>query len=906
MPQDPTYLGQAEPAVIESLYEQYLTKPDTLDEGWRRFFEGFEFARRTYGDNTRQIPEMFAKESAVLNLVGAYRTRGHLFTKTNPVRTRRKYDDPLTLESFGLSESDLNTVFQAGTTVGLGPAPLREIVKLLDETYCHSVAVEFKFVRDPKVVNWLQTRMEAARNRPNFSFEERLHILRKLTQAVVFEKFMHSRFVGQKRFSLEGVEALIPALDAIVEKGADLGIEEFVIGMAHRGRLNILANILDKRFDQIFAEFEGKSVSDSDLAGDVKYHLGHSCDKATTSGKRVRLSVAPNPSHLEAVGPVVEGLVRARLDHAYYGDLNRIAPILIHGDASLAGQGVVYELLQMSLLDGYRTGGTVHVVLNNQVGFTTNYLDGRSSTYCTDVAKVTLSPVFHVNGDDVEAVAYVVGLALEFRQIFKRDVFIDILGYRKWGHSEGDEPRFTQPILYKIIASHPNPREIYSRKLVDEGVMDSERIKKVEEDFRRHLEEKFELSKRAPLAADDSFLRETWAPFRLPSAEAPLESPETGVDAAALKDIGLKITHLPTGPKFFTKVLRIFDDRRKMIEEGTRLDWAMGELLAYATLLHEGVPVRLTGQDSERGTFSHRHAVVTIEDSEEEYVPLAHVREGQARFAIYNSPLSEYGVLGFEYGYALGAPQGLTIWEAQYGDFANGAQVVMDQFLSSAESKWQQMNGLVLLLPHGFEGQGPEHSSARIERFLSLCADGNMQLVNATTPANFFHVLRRQVKLTYRKPLVVFTPKSLLRHSACVSALSEFATGTCFQELLDDPAADPKVVERLIFCSGKIYYDLLEKKQKDNRRDTAILRIEQLYPLPERQIQAVLDKNASAKSRRWVQEEPENMGPWPYLRAQEIMAGLEAVARPASGSTATGFRARHQQEQQSLVERAFS
>ena len=906
MPQDPTYLGQAEPAVIESLYEQYLTNPETLDDGWRRFFEGFEFARRTYGDSARQIPEMFAKESAVLNLIGAYRLRGHLFTKTNPVRTRRKYDDPLTLESFGLSESDLNTVFQAGTAVGLGPAPLREIVKLLDETYCHSVAVEFKFVRDPKVVNWLQTRMESVRNRPSFSFEERLHILRKLTQAVVFEKFMHSRFVGQKRFSLEGVEALIPALDAIVEKGADLGIEEFIIGMAHRGRLNILANILDKRFDQIFAEFEGKSVSDSDLAGDVKYHLGHSCDKATASGKKVRLSVVPNPSHLESADPLVEGLVRARLDHVYYGDLNRIAPILIHGDASIAGQGVVYELLQMSLLDGYRTGGTVHVVLNNQVGFTTNYLDGRSSTYCTDVAKVTLSPVFHVNGDDVEAVAYVVGLALEFRETFKRDVFIDILGYRKWGHNEGDEPRFTQPILYKIIASHPDPLEIYSRKLVDEGVMDIERIKRVEEDFRRHLEEKFELSKRAPLSADDSFLRETWAPFRRASADTPEESPATGVDAATLKDIGLKIAHLPSGPKFFTKIQRIFDDRRKMIEEGTRLDWAMGELLAYATLLSEGVPVRLTGQDSERGTFSHRHAVVTIEDSEEEYVPLAHVREGQARFAVYNSPLSEYGVLGFEYGYALGAPQGLTIWEAQYGDFANGAQVVIDQFLSSAEDKWQQMNGLVLLLPHGFEGQGPEHSSARIERFLSLCAENNLQMVNATTPANFFHVLRRQVHRPLRKPLIVFTPKSLLRHPACVSAMPEFATGTRFHEILDDSSAEAKSVERVVFCSGKVYYDLLDKKQKDARRETGLVRIEQLYPLPQTQMQAVLQKYAAAKKRLWVQEEPENMGPWPFLRAQEVMAGFEAVTRAASGSPATGFPARHQKEQQALVERAFA
>lgn len=905
MPQDPTYLGQADPAFIDGLYEQYLNSPETLDEGWRRFFEGYEFARRTYGDSTARAPEMFAKEAAVLNLISAYRLRGHLFTKTNPVRVRRKYDDPLTLESFGLSEHDLNTVFQAGRTVGLGPAPLSEIVSLMDETYCHSVAVEFKFVRDPRVVNWLQTRMEEARNRPTFSSDEKLHILRKLTQAVVFEKFMHARFVGQKRFSLEGVEALIPALDAIVEKGADLGLEEFIIGMAHRGRLNILANVLDKRFEQIFAEFEGKGFTDSAAGGDVKYHLGYTSDKATTSGKKVRLSLVPNPSHLEAVGPVVEGLVRARVDHVYRGDLHKIAPILIHGDASIAGQGVVYELIQMSLLDGYRTGGTIHVVLNNQVGFTTNYLDGRSSTYCTDVAKVTLSPVFHVNGDDVEAVAYVIGLALEFRETFKRDVFIDILGYRKWGHNEGDEPRFTQPILYKAIATHPNPLEIYSKKLAEEGVMDAARIESIEADFRKHLDEKLELSRNAPLSSAPSFLNDVWASYRAAKPEEFAASPETGVAAETLKTIGKRITHLPSGPKFFSKILRIFDDRRKMIEEGTKLDWAMGETLAYASLLNEGVSVRLTGQDSERGTFSHRHAVVTIEDSEEEYVPLAHVREGQARFAIYNSPLSEYAVMGFEYGYALGAPQGLTIWEAQYGDFANGAQIIIDQFLSGAESKWQQMNGLVLLLPHGFEGQGPEHSSARMERFLSLAADGNMQIVNATTPANFFHVLRRQVHRPFRKPLAVFTPKSLLRHPACVSPLADFDAGRTFREVIDDPTAG-KGVERVIFCSGKIYYDLLEKKQKDSRTDAAIVRIEQLYPWPDAQIRAILESYKAAKTLLWVQEEPENMGAWPHVRTQAISGNFTVVARAATGTPATGFPARHQSEQQEIIECAYA
>ncbi|RPH96603.1 2-oxoglutarate dehydrogenase E1 component [candidate division KSB1 bacterium] len=905
MPNDPTYIGHAEPAVIEGLYEQYLKSPESLDSGWRRFFEGFEFARKTYGDDALHVPELFRKEAPVLNLINGYRTRGHLFTKTNPVRIRRKYDDPLTLESFGLSARDLDTVFQAGTTVGLGPSPLREIVKLLDETYCHSVAAEYRYVRDPRVLNWLQTRMESCRNRANFSSDEKMHILRKLTQAVVFEKFMHSRFVGQKRFSIEGVETLIPALDAIVEKGAALGIEEFVIGTAHRGRLNILANILDKRFEQIFAEFEGRAASDADFAGDVKYHLGHSCEKTTAGGRKVRLSLAPNPSHLESVDPVVEGIARARIDHAYGGDLDKIAPILIHGDSSIAGQGIVYEVLQMSLLDGYKTGGTVHVVLNNQVGFTTNYLDARSSTYCTDVGKVTLSPVFHVNGDDVEAVTYVIGLALEFRNIFKRDVFIDILGYRKWGHNEGDEPRFTQPILYKAIAAHPNPLEIYAKQLVIDGVMDEAKIKNVEDDFRGYLEEKYAAASKAALHPDDTFLKDAWKSYRHAVPEDFTESPATGVDAEILKEIGQNITHLPSGPKFFAKIQRIYDDRRKMIADGSRIDWAMGELLAYASLLNEGVSVRLSGQDSERGTFSHRHAVVTVEDSEEEFMPLAHVGEKQGKFSIYNSPLSEYGVLGFEYGYAQAHPESLTVWEAQYGDFANVAQVVMDQFLSSAESKWGLMNGLVLLLPHGFEGQGPEHSSARLERYLSLCADNNMQVVNCTSPANFFHALRRQVHWPFRKPMVVMTPKSLLRHSACISTLAEFSAGTCFREVMDDPSADAKNVERIIFCSGKIYYDLLERKQRDNRKDSAVIRIEQLYPFPVKQVESVIAKYSSAKRLLWVQEEPANMGACTYIRMQPLFSSCEYVTRPASATTATGFPARHQAEQAAILERAF-
>lgn len=905
MNDDFSFIGNAEPSVIEGFYEDYLKDPASVDVSWRSFFEGFEFARRTFGDGVAQAPEMFVKESRVLNLVSGYRTRGHLFTKTNPVRTRRKYDDPLTLESFGLSEGDLDTVFQAGSAVGLGPAPLREIVALLDQTYCRSVAVEFRYMRDPKVVNWLQTKMESCRNTPNFTFEERMHIVEKLTQAEVFEKFMHTRFVGQKRFSIEGVESVVPAIDAIVERGAELGIREFVLGMAHRGRLNILANVLDKPFEQIFAEFEGKGHSLSEYAGDVKYHLGHSCEKVTGSGKRVRLSVLPNPSHLEAVDPLVEGIVRARLDHEYHGDVARIAPILIHGDASLAGQGITYEVLQMSQLDGYRTGGTIHIALNNQVGFTTNYLDGRSSTYCTDVAKVTLSPVFHVNGDDVEAVVYVINLALEFREVFERDVFVDLLGYRRYGHNEGDEPRFTQPILYKTIAEHPHPIEIYTRQLSESGVLDLNVAQKLDEEFRRYLDQQYQASKNVKLTPDATFLANTWQPYRTATHEDFRRSPETGVKITDLKRLAARINSLPEGPKFYAKIQKIFEERRRMVEEN-RLDWAMGELLAYATLVDQGVPVRITGQDTERGTFSHRHAVVTIEDSEQEYIPLDHVSENQASFRIYNSPLSEYGVLGFEYGYGLAMPRGLTVWEAQYGDFANGAEIIMDEMLASGETKWQQMNGIVLFLPHGYEGQGPDHSSARLERFLALCADDNMQVVNCTTPANFFHVLRRQTFRPFRKPLVAMTPKSLLRHPLAVSPLADFAVGTCFHELIDDDSPDPASVSKVIFCSGKIFYELLDKRLKDNRRDVAIVRIEQLYPLPENQIETVVQKYKTARAWLWVQEEPENMGAWPFMHNYLKLPSLKGIARKRSSTTATGFPAQHVAEQQEILEKAFS
>ena len=898
-----SFVGNADPTVLEEYYQKYLEDPSSMENGWRKFFEGFDFARTTFGEQV--VPEVIQKEWKVLSLISAYRQRGHLFTKTNPVRERRKYDEPLVLENYGLSDTDLDTVFQAGNEVGIGPATLRDILEVLQETYCHSIGVEYKYIRTPQIMDWLQTKMESTRNTRHYSRDEKLYILRKLTQAVVFEKFMHSRFVGQKRFSLEGVESVIPALDAVIETGADLGIEEFVIGMAHRGRLNLLANELDKPYENVFREFEGRVTSEADFAGDVKYHLGWSASKRTSRGRDVHLSLCPNPSHLEAVDPVVEGMVRAKLDHKYSGSLDKIAPILIHGDASVAAQGVVYEVLQMSLLDGYKTGGTVHVVLNNQVGFTTNYLDARSSTYCTDVGKVTLSPVFHVNGDDVEAVVYTIGLALEFRQQFKRDVFIDILGYRKWGHNEGDEPRFTQPKLYKIIAMHLNPMEIYAQKLIEAGEITPDEVKQIEQEFRQQLQERMELAKQSPDVPTHSFMERTWRGYRPAKPEDFRESPETGVELERLTALGKNITTLPEGPKFYDKIKKIFAEGKKQVEETRVFSWALGEHLAFATLLDESYPVRVSGQDSERGTFSHRHAVVTVEDSEEEYVPLHHVSPQQAPFWIYNSLLSEFGVLGFEYGYAMAAPKALTIWEAQFGDFVNEAQTIIDQYIASGEIKWMVMSGVVMFLPHGYEGQGPEHSSGRMERFLSLCADNNIQVVNCTTPAQLFHVLRRQMIRPFRKPLVIFTPKSLLRHPLCVSKIKDFGPGTRFREVLDDAVDDPHTIQRVVLCTGKIYYDLLQRKMDEHRDDVAIVRCEQLYPLPTEQWQALIAKYHDAKRWLWVQEEPENMGAWTFI-LRKFPRPLEGIYRKESATTATGFSEQHESEQKQILNSAFA
>ena len=897
-----SYLNSLDNSLFEELYEQFKSDPDSVAESWRKFFEGFEFSQINYKTG-KEKTSLIPGEFLVMNLIRGYRERGHLFTKTNPVRVRRKYAPTLDLKNFGLNEKELNKRFQAGKEIGIGNATLKKILEHLNRTYCQSIGVEYMYIRKPEIIDWLKQKMESTQNTPLFSGEEKSHILSKLTEAVLFEKFIHKKFPGHKSFSLEGCESLIPALDTLVSHGRELGNEEFIFGMAHRGRLNVLAHIMQKPYSQIFSEFEGKEYSDEQLLGDVKYHLGFSTEIHAEDGSPIHLTMCPNPSHLEAVDPVVEGLTRAFIDKMYRGNSDRISPVLIHGDASISGQGIIYELLQMSDLNGYSTGGTLHLVVNNQIGFTTNYLDGRSSTYCTDVAKTIQAPIFHVNADDVEAVVYTVKLAMEFRQTFRKDVFIDLLGYRKYGHNESDEPRFTQPILYKIIEKHADPLEIYLNKLDAEGNLEKMDVQFIRQKISEKLDQSFEKSKKIEKADIAHFLDSYWKDIKKAEAGDFVQSPKTGITRKVLLDIGKKLTSLPEGVPFFRKVVKLQNDRKTMLEAG-QLDWAMAELLAYGSLLREGYPVRLSGQDSKRGTFSHRHAVLTVEQSEESYIPLDHLSDNQAGFHVINSPLSEYGVLGFEYGYALGRPEALTIWEAQFGDFNNGAQVITDQYICSAEEKWRVMNGLVMYLPHGYEGQGPEHSSARIERYLSICGHLNIQVVNPTTPANFFHLIRRQLHRKIRKPLVIFTPKSLLRHPQCISPLDDFIYER-FQEVIDDPLTDPATTTKLVFCSGKLFYDILQKREEIGNDGIAIIRIEQLYPFPISQLSSILKRYPNAHRFEWAQEEPANMGPWNFANQSFKGVNLHCVARPPSGSTATGSSRLHKIQQNLIAEKAL-
>ncbi len=892
-----SFLNAAHTAHFAELYDQYLVNPDSVEPSWRAFFQGFDFGMEQQADV--EIPEDVLKEFRVVKLIDAYRGSGHLFTKTNPVRRRRQYSPTLDIKNFRLDQDDLTTVFSAGNIIGIGAASLADIIIHLERIYCESIGIEYMYIRHPERVNWIQKWINKNGNHPNFNNDQKKQILKKLNEAVTFERFLHTKYVGQKRFSLEGGESLIPALDALIETAALDGVEQFVVGMAHRGRLNTLTNIFGKSATDIFSEFDGKDYEEEVFDGDVKYHLGWTSNRMTDSGLWVNLNIAPNPSHLEAVNAVVQGITRAKQDRSCADQPNKVMPILIHGDAAIAAQGVVYEVVQMAQLDGYKTGGTIHIVVNNQIGFTTNYLDGRSSTYCTDVGKTTLSPVLHVNADDVEAVVHAMHFAVAYRNRFKKDVFIDLLGYRKYGHNEGDEPRFTQPKLYKAIANHKNPRDIYAEKLISERVITHHELDQMEKDYKARMEENLEVSRKEQNTIITPFMQDEWEGFKRVKVGEMLDPIDTSCDINTLEKVGNAITKLPEDKSFIRKIQRLTGERHKMFFETKTLDWAMGEMLAYGSLLAEGHDVRVSGQDVERGTFSHRHAVIKVEDSEEEVILLNSIDKGQGQFSIYNSLLSEYGVMGFDYGYALARPKALTIWEAQFGDFSNGAQIMIDQYLSSAEDKWKLQNGLVLLLPHGYEGQGAEHSSARMERYLQLCAKDNMYVVDVTTPANLFHVLRRQVKPNFRKPLVVFTPKSLLRHPKVVSPIDEFTKGT-FQPIILENEIPVKNTKTLVFCTGKFYYDLIDERKKLGRDDVAIVRLEQLFPLPKKEIENILVIYSHVSDVVWAQEEPRNMGAWSHLllhlpAAQQFrVASRRFYGTPAAGSS-TRFSRRHQQ-----------
>ena len=912
-----SFLNAAPTAYFAELYDQYLQFPDSVEPSWRAFFQGFDFGLQSsengqmYVEHPEtgeaiEMSDSVIKEFRVVELIEGYRTRGHLFTKTNPVRERRKYSPTLDIQNFDLDEKDLDSTFNAGEILGIGPSTLREIIAHLQRVYCDSIGIEYMYIRNPEEIQWIQNKLNVNENQPNFTPDQKKHILKKLNEAVSFESFLHTKYVGQKRFSLEGGESLIPALDAIIEKAADLGVKDFVMGMAHRGRLSTLTNIFGKSAKDIFSEFEGKDYEQDIFDGDVKYHLGWTSCRTTDNGKDINVNIAPNPSHLETVGAVVEGITRGKQDRHFNGKSSDVLPIIVHGDAAIAGQGIVYEIVQMAQLEGYKTGGTIHIVVNNQVGFTTNYLDGRSSTYCTDVAKVTLSPVLHVNADDAEAVVHAVLFALDFRMAFGRDVFIDLLGYRKYGHNEGDEPRFTQPKLYKAIGSHKNPRDLYAEKLQNQKVIDDKYVEGLEEEYKAKLEENLKSSKKENTTIIKPFMQDEWEGFESADENKMMEEVDTTVDMEMLTEVANAITKLPSDKKFLRKIKKLVDLRHSMFFEKNSLDWGMAELLAYGTLMKEGFNVRMSGQDVERGTFSHRHAIVKVEDSEEEITLLNQI-EGAAcdsqqgtscDFKIYNSLLSEYGVVGFDYGYAMASPNCLTIWEAQFGDFSNGAQIMIDQYISAAEDKWKIQNGLVMYLPHGYEGQGAEHSSGRMERYLQLCAKDNMFVADVTTPANLFHLLRRQMKVNYRKPLILFTPKSLLRHSKVVSTKEEFANGT-FQPLIDDSEAKAKKVKSLVFCTGKFYYDLLERREAEGRDDIAFVRIEQLFPLPAKKIREIIKKYKNADDVVWAQEEPRNMGAYSYLLLHleeaknfRVCSG-KFYASPAAGSSVR-FKKRHE------------
>ncbi len=898
-----SYISNADVGYIDQLYQNYKQDPAGVDPTWQKFFEGYDFSSQRYGDNGHGTTDgANIKETFVRTLIFAYRSFGHLKSNTNPVRERRDHGVQLDHTNFGLTDADLDTEFDVASEVGMPKSSLRKIIDRLKVLYLGPIGFEYNFIRNDEVRNWFNQKIEKEYFNYNPSQEEKKRILSKLNEAVVFENFLHTKFLGQKRFSLEGGENTIPALETIINKSAELGVKEVVIGMAHRGRLNVLTNTLGKTYEQIFTEFEGNINPDLTMGdGDVKYHLGYSSHIDTPSANKIYLKLTPNPSHLEAVDGLVVGYTRGQIDDEYKGDLSKGMAILIHGDAALAGQGIVYEVIQMSGLPGYTTGGTIHFVINNQIGFTTDYDDARTSIYCTDLSKIVDAPILHVNGDDAEAVTFCSNLAVEYRQKFGKDIFIDMLCYRRHGHNESDEPKFTQPKLYNLIAKHPNPREIYVKKLVDRADMDASLADELDKSFRNQLQDRLNEVKQKPLPYKPQKIENEWEKLRKSKPEDFDQSPDTSIKQAVVDKVAKALITIPEGFKPLKQIEKLLKDRKTAFFDDKILGWAEAELLAYGSLLSQGVPVRMSGQDVKRGTFSHRHAYFFDANTNEPYCNIDHIEEGQQKFNIYNSLLSEFGVLGFEYGYAMSTPHALVIWEAQFGDFANGAQVMIDQFISSAESKWQRMNGLVMLLPHGYEGQGPEHSNARPERFLQLSAEYNMIVSNPTTPANIFHLLRRQVTWDFRKPCIVFSPKSLLRHPAVVSPLKDFTKGS-FQEVIDDASVDAKNVKKVVLCCGKVYYDLLDGQQKKKSKDVAIVRMEQLHPFPEKQLNAVLKKYKSAKLT-WVQEEPANMGYWSYILRN--MQGLDLISRKASASPATGYSKVHKAEQEKIVNQAL-
>ncbi|MGF6925715.1 2-oxoglutarate dehydrogenase E1 component [Chitinophaga sp. W2I13] len=916
---DFSFVTNSHPAYIESLYQDFRKDPNSVDPDWVKFFEGFDFAvsnvngkaatTAPVAGGSTSLPvndDQLAKELGVYRLIQAYRKKGHLIAKTNPIRERKDRKANLDLASFGLGDADLKTEFYAGTTIGVGKTTLEKIVAYLQQIYAGSVGLQYTYINDRDKAKWMEKEFESIMLQP-LSLEQRKRILQKLNQGVIFEKFLHTKYIGQKRFGLEGGESTIPALDAIINVAAEYGVQESVIGMAHRGRLNVLANILGKTYEQIFNEFEGLAVPDMTMgSGDVKYHLGFRSQVTTPGGKPVNLQLMPNPSHLEVVDPIVVGFARSKADVIYNSDYDKILPILIHGDAAVAGQGIVYEVEQMSKLKGYYVGGSIHFVINNQIGFTTDFDDARSSDYCTSVASIVQAPVFHVNGDDAEAVVKVSQLAARYRQEFNEDVFIDMVCYRKHGHNEGDEPKFTQPSLYALIEKHANPREVYTQFLLNNGESEAQALaKEMEKGFWDDLQARLDDVKQHPLPYVSQKPEQWWQALRKATPQDFEASPVTAIKEEDFKRLFDGLMKWPESFVPLRKVSKLLQDKIKLYQEEGKVDWATGELLAYASLLIEGKDVRMSGEDVKRGTFSHRHAVLFDENTNETYSRLSHFQENQGKFRIYNSLLSEYGVLGFEYGYAMANPNNLVLWEAQYGDFVNGAQTVIDQYISSAEQKWTTQNGLVMLLPHGYEGGGPDHSNARPERFLQQCAEENMVITNITTAANFFHALRRQLTWQFRKPLINFSPKANLRHVGAYSAMQEFTQGG-FKEVLDDPFIDDAaVVKKVLLCSGKMYFDLSDKQAKDDRKDVAIVRLEQLYPLPVKQLEAIAQKYKGA-TFFWVQEEPLNMGAAAFLQMNLKQINYGVISRNPSASTATGYAKVHAREQQQIIDTAFN